>query len=310
MKVTVLGSGAFGCAIASMFINNNCDVRIWNKFDNGFEKLKKKLGNVSFYTDMKRCIDSDTFIVVAIPIEYMESVITLLAKEYNSQDILIVSKGIDANTGLFASDILNKYINPKNIGVISGGTFAIDMINKNIMGLTLATNSDSVKDKVMNYLDNEYLNIEYINDIIAVQVCGAIKNVMAIGHGILDGANLPDSSRFLFLTEAIYEIKGIIKFLGGDSNNIISYAGIDDIMMTCTSSKSRNYCLGRIIGENKSVEEIDKYKSENTIEGFTTLAGIKILLGRDINKFKICNTLYEILYNNKDYSELINILKK
>ena len=69
MKVTVLGSGAFGSAIASMFINNNCDVRIWNKFDNNFEELKKKLGNVSLYTDMEYCIDDDTFIVIAIPIE-------------------------------------------------------------------------------------------------------------------------------------------------------------------------------------------------------------------------------------------------
>ena len=310
MKVTVLGSGAFGSAIASVFINNNCNVRIWNKFDNGFKDLKNKLGDVSLYTDMNECIDDDTFIVIAIPIEYLEDIVISLSNVYNSQDILIVSKGIDANSGLFASDIINKYINTKNIGVISGGSFAVDMINKNIMGLTLATNSDSVKDKVMNYLENEYLNIEYTDDIIGVQVCGAIKNVMAIGHGILDGANYPESSRFLFLTEAIYEIKSIIEYLGGNCDTIMSYAGIDDFMMTCTSSKSRNYSLGRIIGENKSMEEIDKYKSENTVEGLSSIVGIKKLLDKDTYKFKICNTLYDILYNNKKYIELIKILKK
>lgn len=308
MKITIMGCGAFGTAIAYMFKENNCKIRMWNKFDNGFDELKEKMPFTSFYTDMNECIDNDSVIVIAIPIEYMEDVIIDLSKIYNNQNILVVSKGIEANNGLFASNVIEKNIDTENYGIISGGTFASDMKSKSIMGLTLATKSDNIKDIVMNNLDNKYLNIEYTDDVIGVQICGAIKNVMAIGFGILDGANYSYSSKYLFLTEAIYEIKNIIKYLNGNDETIISYAGIDDIMMTCTSSESRNYTFGRLIGEKADKNVIDKYKKDNTVEGITSVLGFKKMLGNSFYNFKICSLIYDILYNNESYDELINIL--
>lgn len=308
MKITILGCGAFGTAIAYMFKENNCEIKMWNKFDNGFDKLKEKMPFTSFYTDMNECIDDDSIIVIAIPIEYMEDVIIDLSKIYNNQNILVVSKGIDSNNGLFISNIIEKYIDTENYGIFSGGTFAIDMKNQSIMGLTLATKSDTIKDIVTKYLNNKYLNIEYTDDVVGVQICGAIKNVMAIGFGILDGANYPYSSKFLFLTEAIYEIRDIIKYLNGNGETIISYAGIDDIMMTCTSSESRNYTFGRLIGEKRDRNIIDDYKKDNTVEGIASVLGFKKMLGDSFYNFKICLAIYDILYNNEGYDKLINNL--
>ena len=90
------------------------------------------------------------------------------------------------------------------------------------MGLTLGTTSQSLITKVKKALENKYLKIQYTSDLIGVEICGAIKNVMAIGFGILDGANYPESSRFLFLTEAIYEINKLIKELNGKNNTIMT----------------------------------------------------------------------------------------
>ena len=307
MNVTIFGCGAFGTALAYMFRENNCKIKMWDRFDNNFDSLRSEFNDVFFTTDMNESFDSDSLIVIAIPIEFIDGVIKELSNYYNGQDILVSTKGINSTLGLFTSDIINKYIKCDNMGVIAGGTFAIDMKNKNIMGLTLGTKSNSLIDKVKMCLDNKYLNIQYCDDMLGVQVCSAIKNVMAIGHGILDGDSYPESSRFLFLTEAMYEIRDIIKFLGGKEETIMSYAGIDDIMMTCTSSKSRNYSLGFLIGNGAS---FDNYIKENTVEGLSSIAGFKKLLGDDIKKFPICNAIYDVLYNDGNYQELVDILER
>ena len=235
MNITILGCGAYGTALAHMFKENNCNIKMWNKFEDVFPNLKKELPNIEFTTNMKDSLENTELIVIAIPIAFLDDVAIELSKYYKNQDILIASKGININDGLFANQIIEKHIKINNIGAISGGTFAIDMKSKKVMGLTLGTTNQSLITKVKKALENKYLKIQYTSDLIGVEICGAIKNVMAIGFGILDGANYPESSRFLFLTEAIYEINKLIKELNGKNNTIMSYAGIDDIMMTCTS---------------------------------------------------------------------------
>lgn len=310
MNITILGCGVYGTALSCMFRENNCNIKMWNKFDNVFPELKEKYPDTIFTTNLKESIKNSNLIVVAIPITFLENVIIELKQYYNNQDILIASKGINIEDELFASQIIKKHINSKNIGAISGGTFAIDMQNKKVMGITLGTTSQSIATKVKNSFENKYLKVQYIDDLIGVQICGAIKNVIAIGFGILDGANYPESTRFLYLTKAIYEINNLIQKLGGNEKTIMSYAGIDDIMMTCTSSKSRNYTLGKLIGEKKNIEEINNYKQTTTIEGLGTALAIYNLCKKNNLNLDICNIIYDILYNNKNSNELIKYLEK
>lgn len=310
MNITILGCGAYGTALAHMFKENNCNIKMWNKFEDVFPNLKKELPNIEFTTDMKESLENTELIVIAIPIAFLDDVAIELSKFYKNQDILIASKGININDGLFANQIIEKHIKINNIGAISGGTFAIDMKSKKVMGLTLGTTSQSLITKVKNALENKHLKIQYTSDLIGVEICGAIKNVMAIGFGILDGANYPESSRFLFLTEAIYEINKLIKELNGKNNTIMSYAGIDDIMMTCTSSKSRNYTLGKLLGENKDQDTIEEYKKNTTVEGLGTALAIHNLCKKINLKLNICNIIYNILYNNENSITLIKYLEE
>lgn len=310
MNITILGCGAYGTALAHMFKENNCNIKMWNKFEDVFPNLKKELPNIEFTTDMKESLENTELIVIAIPIAFLNDVAIELSKFYKNQDILIASKGININDGLFANQIIEKHIKINNIGAISGGTFAIDMKSKKVMGLTLGTTSQSLIIKVKKALENKYLKIQYTSDLIGVEICGAIKNVMAIGFGILDGANYPESSRFLFLTEAIYEINKLIKELNGKNNTIMSYAGIDDIMMTCTSSKSRNYTLGKLLGENKDQDTIEEYKKNTTVEGLSTALAIHNLYEKINLKLNICNIIYNILYNNENSITLIKYLEE
>lgn len=308
MNVTVLGCGVFGMAIANSLLNNNTNVFVWNKFQNEIDDIKDKFPTIKFTTDIKSSIKDTDMIVVAIPVNFIESTLLELKPYYKNEDVLIVSKGIDTKNNKFAYEIVESVLGIKNIGVIFGGSFAVDMMDKKVLGLTLGTNSDTIKDKVSKCLESNYIKIQYSNDIVGVSVCGSIKNVMAIGVGILDGAKYPESTRFLFLTKAIYEINTLIKELNGNKDTIMSYAGIDDIMMTCTSSKSRNYTLGKLIGEDRK-EEINNYKKTTTIEGLGTSKSIyNLLLSKNIN-LPIISIIYDILYDNKDYNSLIQYLE-
>ena len=309
MNITILGCGAYGTALSTMFQENNCNIKMWNKFEKTFIELKKKSKNIFYTTNMKESIINSELIVIAIPIPFLDETMKELKKYYKNQNILIASKGIDINNSLFAHEIIEKNINVKNIGVISGGTFAIDMQNKKIMGLTVGTKSTELKKQVKKTLENKYLKIQYTNDLIGTEICGSIKNVIAIANGILDGANYPESTRFLFLTEAIYEINSLIISLNGNEKTILSYAGIDDIMMTCTSTKSRNHSYGYLIGKNTSKEQIEKFKKENTIEGIGTAKAIHNLSKTKNINLNICNIIYNIIYNNQNYKSLINYLE-
>lgn len=310
MNITILGCGAYGTALSTMFQERNCNIKMWNKFEETLTELRKKNKNITYTTNMKQSLINSNIIVIAIPIPFLEETIIELSKYYQKQSILIASKGININNNLFAHEIIEKHLNVENIGIISGGTFAIDMQNKNLMGLTLGTKSKILKEQIKKTLENKYLKIQYTNDLIGSEVCGAIKNVIAIANGILDGANYPESTRFLFLTEAIYEIKKLIISLGGNEETILSYAGIDDIMMTCTSTKSRNYSYGFLIGQKATQKQKEKFKNNNTIEGIGTTKAIYNLCKKKNIKLNICNIIYNIIYNNQNYQSLIKYLEK
>lgn len=311
MKVSILGCGAYGMALANSFLyKGNSKITMWSKFHEEVINLGNKYLEFEFTSNIDKAIKDTDLIVIAIPVTFLEDTIIALKPFYNGQDILIASKGIDTKRQKFGYEIVLEHLKNVPIGAISGGTFAEDMNDKKVMGLTLGTNVKSIDNKVKLLLESDFLKIQYTNDMIGVSVCGAIKNVMAIGFGMLDGSNYPPSSKFLFLTEAIYEIQNLIEILGGDKNTVMSYAGIDDIMMTCTSSQSRNYTIGSLIGSNKSEEEINNYKSTTTIEGLGTSEAIYRLAQNKNIDLPLSETIYNILYNDKNYMELIYLLEK
>lgn len=311
MKVSILGCGAYGMALASSFLyKGKAKICMWSKFFDEAKRLSEQYPSLEFTSNIEKAIQDTDLIVIAIPVDFLEETLIALQPFYQGQDILIASKGIDTKKQKFAYEMIEDYLPSAPVGAISGGTFAVDMNEKKVMGLTLGTEVQSIVQKVKDLLESNFLKIQYSQDMIGVSVCGAIKNVMAIGFGMLDGANYPPSSRFLFLTEAIYEIQNLIEVLGGNKDTVMSYAGIDDIMMTCTSSQSRNYTMGCLIGSKKSEAEIQEYKDKTTIEGFGTSEAIYKLAKNKNIALPLSEVIYQILYEGKDFMELIYLLEK
>lgn len=319
MKVAILGCGAYGLALASILVKNKVDVTMWSYKEEEKDKLIKtrksdKLKNykipecINFSNNMNEVVRGKDLIVIAVPTFSFESTVIELKKYISkNQPVLIATKGIQQDTCLFLHDVFKKHCKNK-IAVISGPSFAVDIIREVPIGLSLATKHNSVELLVRECFENKLTKFRRTNDIIGVEVCGSIKNVMAIASGMLEGMNATPSTKALFLTESMNDIKELLFALGGKKKTILSFAGFGDILMTSTSSSSRNFSFGCLIGEGKSKQVIDNYLKETTVEGMYTLQSIHKLVKKKNVKMPIINLIYDIINGKKDKEEILSFL--
>lgn len=323
MNVTILGTGAYGIALSSMFIKNNCKIMMWTKFEEEYESLEKNRCNekvlpgyyidkkINFTMDIQKAMADANIIVIAIPIQFLTTTITEVKKYYNkNQHICIASKGILDNNHVLPHKIVRRILHTKNVSVISGPTFAIDMVSNALMGLVVAGKNAKTNSIIKQYLQNDTLVVNLSNDIDGIELCGAIKNIMAIGCGIIDGLDYPESTKCMFFTKCFYEMMNLIYTLGGNKISALTYAGIGDLLLTCTSYKSRNYTYGKMLGQKSDKSIIDEYVSKTTIEGRYTLNVLYKLLKNKKIKFQIVSAMYSIVYKNANPDVLVNYLKK
>lgn len=319
MKIAILGSGAYGLALASRLLMNKNDVEMWTYSKEEKKQLKEtRISNklpgykipkeIKITTNMKKAVYDSKIIIIAVPAFAVDDIAKQLAKYIKpTQHILIATKGIEQDTCKFLTDVVLDYINTNRLAVISGPTFAVDIIKDVPIGLSLGTTNELTKKTIMQAFINPKTKLRPTLDIIGIEVCGAIKNVMAIASGMLEGMNVPDSTKALFLTEALNDIKEIIDVLGGNKKTILSFAGFGDILMTCTSQNSRNFTFGKILGSGKKEEAI-KYRENTTVEGLYTLKSIQKLLQDTGACIPIIDLIYEIIYNDKDKEEMLKFL--
>lgn len=319
MKVAILGCGAYGLALASILVKNKVDVTMWSYKEEEKDKLIKtrksdKLKNykipecINFSNNMNEVVSGKDLVVIAVPTFSFESTVIKLKECIDKrQPVLIATKGIQQDTCLFLHDVFKKHCKNK-IAVISGPSFAVDIIREVPIGLSLATKHNSVELLVRECFENKLTKFRRTNDIIGVEVCGSIKNVMAIASGMLEGMNATPSTKALFLTESMNDIKELLFALGGKKKTILSFAGFGDILMTSTSSSSRNFSFGCLIGEGKSKQVIDNYLKETTVEGMYTLQSIHKLVKKKNVKMPIINLIYDIINGKKDKEEILSFL--
>lgn len=321
MKVAIIGTGAYGLALSLMVNKNTKDITMWTKFEDEKNLLEEKRSNekllpnitiptnIKFTTDLKTAIDNAILIIIAIPTAFVEETCKELKKFVNkNQHILIATKGIKQDNCMFVHEIVSKEIRTSKYAVISGPSFAKDMANNSPIGLSLASNNKETRKVVKNLLEGNSLKLRDSKDIIGIEICGAIKNVIAIASGMIYGLDYSESTKAMFITETLNDIKKLIFSLGGTKKTILSFAGFGDILLTCTSESSRNFKLGYLIGSKKSKKEIDDYIKNTTIEGLYTLTSIHKLLRKKKISLPIINIINDIIYENKDPEELIKFL--
>lgn len=320
MKIGIFGCGAYGMALSSILIENKCQITMWTKFEEEKEQLEKTRCNekllpnftlsdtIKITTDIKECIENKDLLIVAIPAAHVDTLAIEMKPYIKNNHILIATKGIEQDTGLFINQILEKYLDTKNIAVISGPTFAVDLITKMPAGLAVASKKKETIKRSKKALQNKYIKLRETNDIIGVEICGSIKNVIALSSGMLAGLGANDSTTAMLLTEAIHDMKEIIDAFKGDKKTVLSFAGFGDLILTCTSTKSRNYSFGKLIGEGSSKEEKENYLKNTTVEGYYTLESIYKLLKNKKVSIPIIDLIYDIAVEGEDPKKLLTFL--
>ncbi len=321
MNISILGTGAYGIALALMFHKNGNKVKMWTKFEEERDSILKNRMNervlpgvivpkdIEISCDFCDVVVDADIIVIAVPAGFVDDVSFELSKYYTeNQCVVIASKGIERDSCLFVADIFKRHVKTKKYAVISGPSFAVDIVTNCPIGLSLAGEHKKTRMLVKKALESDSIKLRETRDVIGVEICGSIKNVIAIAAGMLDGMGYPESTQAMFITESLHDIKELISKLGGDRKTILSFAGFGDLLLTATSKKSRNFTYGNMLGSKKSKKEIDEYVSKTTIEGLYTIQSIYKLLKNRKVKIPIINLIYDIIEGKQDVSVLPEFL--
>ena len=316
MKISVIGLGVYSLAISKMLAKKDeNEIVIWTENNEKYEEYKKtkkvasvfdtKLPkNIKISASMEDTLENTNLIYIITASKYVD-IVTKQMKPYYNPKIPVC---IEESREELLSNIVKNALKTNNIAVISGPTFAVDILNNEPVALALASKTKKAKEYVLNTLANDTLKLRPSKDMIGIQMCGSIKNVIAIASGILSGLGYSNSTQSFLINESLHDIKDIIKIFGGNPKTILSFAGVGDLMLTCTSTKSRNFSFGVIVGSTKDQNKINEYLATHTVEGYNTLEIVYKMLQKKGIEIELITTIYDIVYNGVDANTLAKFL--
>lgn len=256
--VGIIGGGAWGTALAAVMAQIHDDVLIWarepevvaginNAHENSTFLAGLKLSPKIIATgDLNRMVDCGALLVVT-PAQHVRA--TLAALPETSAPLLLCAKGIEADTQLLVSDIASQ-VRPDNpLAVLSGPTFAHEVAAGKPTAITLATANQSLGSALMRLIAAPHFRPYWSNDVVGAEIGGAVKNVLAIGCGVVDGAGLGLNARAALIARGFAEMQRYGLARGGRAETLAGLSGLGDLVLTCSSENSRNFSLGRGLGQ-------------------------------------------------------------
>ena len=313
MKVTILGTGALGLALAKVISETKeVSLSMWTKFDEEKELVKTTRANdkllpgikineeIEITSNLKEAIEGSTIVINCLPFIAVKSVAEELKEIYNGQYICSTTKGMDMTTFETTTEIFTKILNTDKVCALSGPSFAIEIATNSPISFVLAGKNEKAVDSIYELLKNDNICIDKSKDDIGVQICGAVKNAVAIGSGMLYGMQAADSTKAAYLSRGIKDIVKIITSLGGSQETVYTYAGVGDLILTCTSEKSRNFSCGNLLGQGYTLEQAVEKLNGKTVEGIKVIESLNnYMLEKNLDLDTIPK-LYDIVFNNKE----------
>ena len=320
IKIGVLGAGAWGTTIALLLSKKN-NVLLWANEKKVVQEINLKLKNDIFLKGVKlnkkikatnnlNDFTKIDFLFVVVPTQYISITLKKLKGTLSKHCMIInASKGIEISSLSLISEIISNHF-PKNpISILSGPNFAKEIASGKPTASLIASKSISDSKKISKLISSSHFRPYLSNDIVGAQICGAMKNVYAIGCGIIAGKKFGDNAVASIISRSFAEISLVCKKLGGKPETLMGLSGLGDLFLTCSSDKSRNFSLGLKIASGKKTSTL--LKSKKTVaEGAHTVKAIHKLSKKLKIDLPINNEIYKILYLNKDIdksiSELLN----
>ncbi|MBE5936661.1 MAG: NAD(P)H-dependent glycerol-3-phosphate dehydrogenase [Lachnospiraceae bacterium] len=320
MRISFLGAGSWGTALAVTVAKNGHDVFLWSAVESEIKLLTTKRehterlpgvklpDNITIEADIKNaCTDMD-LIVFSVASPYVRSV-AKQAEPYipNNQVIVNVAKGIEDETYLTLSEILNEVLPGRNISVLSGPSHAEEVVK----GIPTTVVVGSTTKETARYIQDIFMNDSfrvYISpDIIGIELGGAIKNVIALAAGIVDGLGLGDNTKAALMTRGLAEISRLGVAMGGKLETFSGLSGVGDLIVTCTSTHSRNHNAGYLMGQGKTADEAMK-EVKQVVEGVYSAKAAYGLAKKYNVDMPIVEHINGVLFENKSVEDSLKSL--
>jgi len=323
LKLAVVGAGNWGTAIADLLGTKGFTVDLWT-FEKEVEEsiLSKRQNrlylegftlseNIRPSTDLEAIVAEKDLVVIAVPSHFLRGVTQRLSDRISARTILVsASKGIENKTHLTMTGVL-KAVLPKipeqHISALSGPSFAKEVAQRMPTAVTVAAKDDRVGSFVQHVFATPYFRVYTTDDVIGVELGGAVKNVIAITAGIVDGLGLGLNARAAMITRGLVEVGRLGLKLGADPRTFSGLAGIGDLILTCTGDLSRNHYVGKQIGSGKFLEEILS-GMRMVAEGVRTAKSVYTLSRQLDVDMPICQQTYHILYDQLSPEEALQRL--
>jgi len=311
MEIAILGGGSWGTALGIHLARNNHSVKIWEFFKEQADEMQNERvckllpevnlpDNIFVSSNMKEVLSNSELVLLAVPSDKVEGTMDQAQQYLNGQAVVICSKGFASDSKLLSEVVKQKITG--EVYCLYGPTHAEEVCKGVFSGIVLAGGAG--KEKLKQVLEAPNLKVDLSDDLVGVQVAAALKNILAVFIGILDGLELGDNTKAYVMTKGLAEIREIGLKWGAKEETFHGLAGLGDLIVTCSSQHSRNRHVGVQIGKGK---ELDQVISEMGMvaEGVTTIKEAVKLQEKFGLSLPLINGLHGVLFEGHDPKEIL-----
>ena len=309
--VSGIGDGGWGTALALLLLENGHDVRLWSKFPKYAEEVARTRENRKFLPgvripaevrvtgDAREALKGATLAVVAVPTQYVRGTLEGIKGEFKARRVVSVVKGLENSTLARPSEIIGQVVHPLKLAVLAGPSHC-EEVAKGLPASVVAASGDlEFAREVRGIFSNGRFRAYANGDPLGVELCGAVKNIVAIAAGISDALGFGDNAKSALLTRGLVEIVRLGERVGAQGETFYGLAGLGDLITTAISPYGRNRRVGMEIGKGRKVEEILS-GMEQVAEGVATTRSVVDLAKRLEVEMPITQEVYNILFEGKE----------
>lgn len=317
-NIAIIGSGSWGVALAIHLANMGHNIKIWSfaKEEADLINNEKKCmflpkatipNNVVCSLDFKEVIEGSEIVLVVTPSKFTRSTVIQFKTYITNQQIIICSKGFEAETLKTLTEILEEEFPSNQIGALSGPSHAEEVSLGVPTAMVIASKYEELLENIQSSFMNDKMRIYSSHDVKGVELGGALKNIIAFCAGILAGLDFGDNTFAALATRGLVEITRLGTKMGADKDTFYGLTGLGDLIVTCLSEHSRNRRAGILIGQGKTIEETKK-EVGMTIESLDNIE-VAYKFAKKYNvEMPIVEAVYNVLYNNLPPREAVTML--
>lgn len=316
-KVTFLGAGSFGTALGILLAKKDNEVALWDRDEHVVHDINSNRkndryikglmlpSNVTAYEKIEDALVNSEFVVLAVPSHIIRTLCRSIKGKIGKNSIVInIAKGIEEGTNLRLSEVIKEEL-PNNPVVVLSGPSHAEEVCIGIPTTVVVTSSEmECAEKVQDLFMDQSFRVYTNDDIIGVEVGGAVKNIIALAAGVLDGIGYGDNAKAALMTRGMTEIARIGVAMGGKAETFFGLTGMGDLIVTCTSVHSRNRKAGLLIGSGKTMDEAVA-EVGMIVEGIKACRAFYDLKEKIGVSMPITDIAYKVLFHDKNPEEAV-----